>query len=572
MRRVLYKVFSGLGESKVRQIQADSHQPRQAQLAKLFQILRQNSTSRFGCEHKFEAISNWNEFDARVPVRDYEGFRPYIDRLAQGEKKVLTGEEPRMFATTSGTTDKPKFIPITPTYIKEFRNASVVSGYYLLKNFPGIAEGVVLSMTSPAEDGRTASGIPYGSISGLLFKNEPWLIKKFISPVPYDAYLIDDYESKYYAILRAALQLPVALFYTLNPSTIQLLCRRLRTHAQTLIKDVHDGTISTPALLGKNALERFRQITHADPARARYLEGLLQREQFVPHQIWPTLSVVSCWTKAAASFYLPDLHAYFGDVPICDITYGASEGRGTVFLSPDKQMLALHSHFFEFIPEEEINQEKPPVLLADQLEQGKNYFILFTTSGGLYRYNINDVVKVTGFHNSTPLIEFQYKGGNVFSFTGEKITELQVVEAMKRVVAENRLKLRFFTLVPVYPTNEASASSDPFYELWLECDGPSIHGNSDVPRMEGSVHELCRAFDDQLRSGNSEYELKRKSLRLQPVRGRLLNAGAYERIRRSLIEQGIPDAQIKISHLNPKQEVRVLLADELMSCSAELMT
>src|SRR5579885_1022484 len=232
MRRVLYKVFSGLGESKVRQIQADSHQPRQAQLAKLFQILRQNSTSRFGCEHKFEAISNWNEFDARVPVRDYEVFRPYIDRLAQGEKKVLTGEEPRMFATTSGTTDKPKFIPITPTYIKEFRNASVVSGYYLLKNFPGIAEGVVLSMTSPAEDGRTASGIPYGSISGRLFKNEPWLIKKFISPVPYDAYLIDDYESKYYAILRAALQLPVALFYTLNPSTIQLLCRRLRTHAQ----------------------------------------------------------------------------------------------------------------------------------------------------------------------------------------------------------------------------------------------------------------------------------------------------------------------------------------------------
>src|SRR5690606_110423 len=77
--------------------------------------------------------------------------------------------------------------------------------------------------------------------------------------------------------------------------------------------------------------------------RARYLERIFEQSCFTPDKIWPTLSVVSCWTKAAAAFYLSDFPEYFGDVPVCDITYGASEGRGTVFLSPDKQPLAIHS-------------------------------------------------------------------------------------------------------------------------------------------------------------------------------------------------------------------------------------
>ena len=196
-------------------------------------------------------------------------FRAYIEDVMAGADGVLTVEKPQMFATTSGTTDKPKeFIPITPGYIKEFREASVVSGYHLLRTFPNIAQGTALVITSPAEEGKTSSGIPYGSMSGSLFKNEPFLVKKYISPVPYEVFLIKDYESKYYALLRAALSLPVAVFYTLNPSTIQLMCQ-LQHHAEQLIKDVRDGTTTPPVALDKVTLTALKTIAKPDAKRAR---------------------------------------------------------------------------------------------------------------------------------------------------------------------------------------------------------------------------------------------------------------------------------------------------------------
>ncbi|MBX9668696.1 MAG: GH3 auxin-responsive promoter family protein [Candidatus Obscuribacterales bacterium] len=562
MRGVLYKIFSALGEGKVRRLEADSRNPRQAQLRKLNEILANNSKSRFGREHNFASIRTWADFNSTVRVRDYEQLRPYIDALTNGEKQVLTTEAPTMFATTSGTTDKPKFIPITPGYIKEFRAASVVSGYFLLKNFPGIARGTALAMTSPAVEGRTPCGIPYGSISGSLFKNEPLLIKKFISPIPYEVYLIKDYESKYYTLLRAALGLPVSFVYTLNPSTIQLLCRRLSTYGERLIEDIRNGTTTPPSTLDTKTLEALRFLNRPDPQRARELELLWRNDRFTPQHVWPSLEVVSCWTRAAAAFYLSDFPQYFGNRPVCDITYGASEGRGTVFLSPEKQMLAIHSHFFEFIPEDEIESEKPAILLADELQVGSNYYILFTTSGGLYRYNINDVVKVTGFHNQTPLLEFQYKSGNVSSFTGEKITELQVTRSMSTVLDTAAFKVRFFTVIPQF-------RPEPHYDLWMESDQSSdlrmlpIEGTDGSQSLEAKAEAIASAFDRRLALENVEYEAKRASGRLAPVTFRLLKPGTYEEFRRFLVSRGTPDSQIKISHLNPKNETREFLEQRL---------
>lgn len=552
MRGLLYKAFSAMGQSKVSRIEADSHAPREAQLRKLNQIVSENASTRFGREHGFGAVKTWEDFNKAVKIRDYEGFRGYIEDVMAGADSVLTVEKPQMFATTSGTTDKPKFIPITPGYIKEFREASVVSGFHLLRTFPNIAHGTALVVTSPAEEGKTASGIPYGSMSGSLFKNEPFLVKKYISPVPYEVFLIKDYESKYYALLRAALSLPVAVFYTLNPSTIQLMCRKLQHHAEQLIKDVRDGTTTAPVALDNVTLNAIKAIAKPDAKRARELATLLENDQFTPEKIWPTLQVVSCWTKAAAAFYLSDFPKYFGNLPICDITYGASEGRGTVFLSPEKQMLAINSHFFEFVPEDEMESANPTVLLADQLEVGQNYFILFTTSAGLYRYNINDVVKVTGYHNRTPLLDFQYKGGNICSFTGEKITELQVTESMQAALNRSNSGVRFFTVIPQF-------RPEPHYELWIE---PEATSASDNDSRQGEL--LTRLFDEALCQHNIEYETKRASARLGSVTFRTIKRGTYEAFREHLTSRGTPDTQIKISHLNPKSETMDFLSARLL--------
>jgi len=551
----MYRAFASLAEGKIRALIAASEKPREVQEAKLFKLLQKNAESQFGRDHNFSSIKSVADYQRAVPIRDYEDFRPYIEKATAGQKKILTVEDPLMFATTSGTTAQPKYIPITPGYMEEFRLASVASGYHIYRSFPNVEQGVALSVVSPAVEGHTEAGIPYGAISGQLFQKEPYWVKKYISPIPYQVFLIRDYEIRYYTLLRLALVLPISCFYTLNPSTISLLLRRLKHYAPALIEDVRKGTISPPGELSAVAYDAVSKFLRADPKRADFLNNLLNEGQFVAHKIWPTLELVTCWTKAAAAFYLADFPEQFGSIPVCDITYGASEGRGTVFMGPGKQMLALQSHFFEFVPEAEMGSANPTILLADQLEVGQHYFILFSTSGGLYRYNINDVVVVTGFYNRTPMLEFQYKGGNISSFTGEKITELQVTASVVRAAKRVGRNLRFFTVIPQF-------RPEPHYEVWIE---PDSGHEFDPDRSEQQLAQLAQALDDELAIENVEYKTKRDSLRLEKVEARLLTAGSYENFRKYLTSLGVGDAQIKVSHLNPKAEARQYFESRLVT-------
>jgi hypothetical protein len=547
LRNILYKAFSVIGSREVASFEKDALDCQSTQQERLLQIVHANADTEYGRRYNFAAIKSVADFQRSVPVVDYETLSPYIERIAKGEQNVLTSEAPFMFAITSGTTGSRKLIPITHSYMREFRKASVISGYNMLKCFPRLAGGVTMSVFSPAEDGRTQGDIPYGAISGLLYQREPALIRQFVSPIPYEVYLIKDYEARYYALLRCAVVLPLSCIYTLNPSTIILLARRLQSHGQALIKDVADGTITLPNsyVLSPAARKSLSRFLKADSSRAKYLETLFNQDKLIPSVIWPSLCLVSCWTKAAASFYLQDFPEYFGTVPVCDITYGASEGRGTVFLSPERQALAIRSHFFEF--KEVTEDENGKIFTTNELIVGKEYYILFTTSSGLYRYNINDIVRVVGWYKSVPLLEFLHKGGNISSFTGEKLTETQVTQAALNSSKAQNVNIKFFTVIPEF-------RPQPHYQLWFE--------SAEVLDAK-SAQQLAKQFDDCLSILNTEYESKRQSNRLAQAQAFQLADNAYESLRKHLVGQGVPDAQIKISHLNPKDSIKTLLKAQL---------
>ena len=549
IRRLIYKAFSLLASDEIKALDRATQDPGVAQERKLAEILASNAQTAYGREMDFSHITDAKAFREQVPINDYDRLLPWIERMLGGEQNVLTAQEPFMYATTSGTIGFQKFIPVNQGYIKEFRHASVASGYFMLQKYPGIADGITLTVFSPAEEGTTAGGVPYGAISGGLYLREPLLVKKFIAPIPYASYLIRDYESKYYALLRLALMLPVTCVYTLNPSTITILVKRLHKYAERLIKDIADGTVTPPAPLDSETLKAMAPFTAANKQRARYLSALLEAGEFQPHKIWTDLQVVCCWTGAAAAFYLTDFSEYFGNTPICDISYGASEGRGSISLGDGRQLLSLRSHFFEFIPEAQIDSASPEVLLAHEIEPGQNYYILFTTSAGLYRYHINDVVQVKGHYHRAPLIEFQYKGGNVCSFTGEKLTELHVTTAMSQTLALHRWRCRYFTLLPVFRPS-------PHYQLLFEPE--EISGDLPMPEFQG---QLAAAFDQALCQTNSEYAAKRESQRLGAVAVAIIRCGAYDELRRKTSAAGAADAQFKPSHLNPKAEVRQFFED-----------
>lgn len=530
-----------MGSREAQAFERETMDPRAGQEKRLLELVRRNQDTAFGRAHRFSAIKSISDFQRAVAINTYETLQGYIERAAAGEQAVLTDDPPFMFATTSGTTGSRKLIPITRSYVREFRKASVVSGYHLLQSFPGVKRGVSLSIFSPAEEGRTAGNIPYGAISGRLYLEEPKLIKKYVSPIPYEVFLIEDYESRYYTLLRCALMLPIATIYTLNPSTIVLLARRLSQYGSALIKDVAEGTLTAPAAIPPHIRKAVEHFLAPSRGRASELQTLLDADLLYPPHVWPQLSLICCWTKAAAAFYLNEFPRLYGNVPVCDITYGASEGRGTVCLGPGQQALALRSHFFEFIEEHEMDKPDARAYVVDELEEGKSYYVLFTTAGGLYRYNINDIVKVVGWHNRAPLIEFQHKGGNISSFTGEKVTESQVTEAVSDSCAKLGLAVRFFTVVPQF-------KPEPHYQLWVELSDQAADAQC-----------LANEFDLKLGEKNIEYKAKRDSHRLSDARVYLLAPGAYESLRKSLVTKGVPDAQIKISHLNPKADVRAAL-------------
>jgi hypothetical protein len=224
------------------------------------------------------------------------------------------------------------------------------------------------------------------------------------------------------------------------------------------------------------------------------------------------MQILAVWTAGSASAYLPRLREQFPGVTIRDHGLSASEARMSITLADETRSAALDvtSHFYEFIPEEEIDSPQPTVLLAHELEVGRNYFILLTTSCALYRYDIRDVVRVNGFEGTTPLIEFLHKGANIANLTGEKITESQAVTAVADACRQLNIQLAAFTLTPVW-------GDPPGYQLLVE--------TGDL--APGAAARLEAAVDKGLAALNCEYDEKRQTNRLLPIKVADVPAGSW---------------------------------------------
>jgi hypothetical protein len=231
--------------------------------------------------------------------------------------------------------------------------------------------------------------------------------------------------------------------------------------------------------------------------------------------------------------YLDLLRPHLGAVPQRDYILMASEGIIAIPHEDNRSggVLATPIHFYEFIPEEQADRPNPDVLLAHEVEVGQRYVALLSTSAGLYRYNINDVLRVSGRKGRTPIVEFLYRTGATSSITGEKLTEDQVVAAVGAVLGRTGLRLEGFTLAP-------AKEGFPRYVLLAEL-GP------DQSADRGQLAALPAAFEAELQTRNIEYAAKRKSLRLGAMELWLVAGGSYEGRRRQRIAEGANDAQVK---------------------------
>jgi hypothetical protein len=537
----LLKTFLRLrGNVATRRLNAAAARPDLAQQNFLLKLLQKNAVTAFGRDHGFTSILTEADFRRQVPIRDFEGFRPYVNRIIAGERAVLTATDPCMLTTTSGTTGEPKYIPVTPESLKDGSSLMFQWLYWVRRDHPTFFNHAGVSLVSPAIEGYTPSGLPYGSASGMAYKQLPRMVRAGHA-IPYIVSEIHDYDRRYFVTARLALGARVSYIGTPNPSTLIRLAETGQKHREALIRAIHDGTLGIDLLDQPAIAHQIAARLKPNPERARFLTRVVERTGSLrPANCWPDLTLLACWLGGSVGTQASKLVHYYGDVPIRDLGYKASEGSFTLPYQDHTPsgILALQTNYYEFIPEDALDALQPPVLSSNELELGKRYAILLTTAAGLYRYDINDIVEVAGFYCNTPVLTFIRKGQDMTSITGEKMHANHILLALDQV--RRLYNLSIVEQFRVAPDFEACC-----YDIYVEF-------NTDVSD-ELLRDEVIPALDQALAQVNVEYAQKRASGRLQSPRLHLMRPGWAEDERRQFVATGKRDTQYKWQILCPEQ-------------------
>jgi GH3 auxin-responsive promoter len=521
---LLRMLLIGLGKIVARPVrrhllafEAATQQPREVQEALLRRILAYHADTDFGRTHRFRDVHTVADFRRQLPVACYDYFEPYLARVRRGEfNALLADRRVHMFALTSGTTAARKYIPVTDQYLADYKRGWNIWGLQVFRDHPAVKLRPIVQLSGDWDEFRTEAGIPCGAVTGLTATMQKRIIH-WLYCVPPCVAKVKDARAKYYLALRLSLPRRVGMVIAANPSTLVQLARAGDAEKETLLRDLRDGTLAPQFNIPAEVRAALAsQLRRQHPERVRELEEIIRRTgTLYPKDYWPASGLLlGNWTGGSVGAYLRHYPRYYGETTVRDVGLIASEGRMSIPLAggTSSGVLDVTTHYFEFIPQEEADSPSPTVLAAHELEEGRSYFILPTTAFGLYRYHIHDLVRVTGFHNRTPLVEFLSKGSHFANLTGEKLSEHHVTRAMGTVLKQLNLTLTCYSVAPCWDDDT------PYYGLFVE--------RPDVADP-GQGARLAALLDRQLGEENIEYRSKRDSLRLAPIRLQMLPAGAW---------------------------------------------
>jgi hypothetical protein len=453
-------------------------QPRATQLALLKRILERGAPSAFGRAHGFAGIDSLAAFRRQMPVRGYDGFKPWIDRAAAGEGAVLTAEPVIAFEETGGSRSGRKLVPYTQASLQSFRSAVLPWLGDLADQRPATFAGRAYVAISPAARAPqvTAGGIPIGMPSESAYLGEDLMaaLESVLALAPVGILDVDCWR---FVTLRGLLTAADLSFVSVwSPTFLLSLAQALPVLLEPLARSLHDGAIEGSPIQSP--------AFAPDPERARLISAAVARDPIDTRRIWPQLCTVSAWADGASRPYAQRLCEMFPHAQLQPKGLLATEGAVSIpWNGPDGAVPALTSAFLEFIGDD------GRVLLCDELREGEDYRVVMTTPGGLYRYDLGDRLRCREFDHGLPRLEFIGRAGVATDIVGEKLTEGFVAEVLSRVGARACLAPR--------------ATATPFYELLVE-----------APRED--VRLLAAAVEQRLRE-NPQYAYARAIGQLGPV-------------------------------------------------------
>lgn len=464
-------------------------------------ILHFGAETAIGRDFGLNKIQNQVDFRRQLPIAEFDHFVPYIDRVAAGETTALfpQHEEVLTFVQTSATTGHPKILPVNKTWFRHYSNDWDVWGVKAYCDHGDMMGMPILQMSGVWTLGTTSGGFNIATISAMIERYQSPAIKVTYA-IPPEIKRISDVDSRGYCILRSTANQSLGLISTITPSSILQIGEWTARFGPQLIRDLAQGTLDEKLDLPTDVRQRLAvRVRRPQPALARKLEqAIADHGVLLPKDIW-TPVMISCWLGGTVGYSSRRIPEQFGDVPLRDQGLLSSEGRHTIPLGDGIPYgpLAVTSNYYEFIPVEETVSPTATILEAHELEPDKLYRIIMTTYGGLYRYDIGDIIKCVGYMGEAPLIEFMQKDGSYCDIEGEKLSAFTVCQAVERAQVKSGLAISCFTVAPRLLPGER-----PRYGIIVE-----THEAGDPARAA----KFLQAFDEDLREHVYMYGVNRRN-------------------------------------------------------------
>ena len=520
-----------------------SRNPRRTSEQTLRGILNYAKDTVYGREHHFADILAAKDdkelyalYQKYVPAQEYEALRPYVERHKNGEANVLFPGKPIMYATTSGTTKEPKWVPITDVYLNSvYGKMTKVWLFNFIKNRPKVFTGKIVSIVGKVIEGYAPDGTVFGSVSGVTQRDCPKFVKKLYAS-PADVFSITDYNARYYAIMRMGIERNITLIVTANPSTIVEMQNNVNEFYDQYVDDIEHGTLNKDLNISPEIRAAIQPYLKPNPERAAELRALKQKYGTVlPKHYWPNLQILNTWKCGNTKVYVDKFqHSFPEQMLHQEFGYFSSECRfGLVLDDTNNTVLFPHFHYYEFIEEHDLENEHPHFLQLHELEQGKRYCPFVTTYAGLYRYNMNDLVEVGPNFENTPTVHMIQKVNGIVTMTGEKLHERQFIEAVHAAEKELQMPVKFFVGFA-----DLSISAYHFYYEF-----------ENLATTQQQAEQFTQKVDQVLQQSNIEYKAKRESFRVKDPVTHRLQRESFEHFKAQCIAEGARDGQFKMNLL-----------------------
>ncbi|WP_103502552.1 GH3 auxin-responsive promoter family protein [Streptomyces sp. SM14] len=502
---------------------ADLKDPAAAQARVLADLIDIGAGSLHWKEQGYDAVvADPSTFRSVLPVMRYDDYAEQIDRETRTKGGVLSCSPVLRWLKTSGTTGTPKRVPYTLHWLLKYRIPAMKAmwGTYLELHPEILAHPwATLDTQTVREDVYDfVHGVEHQAISNRHPQinsrdwNPPWYTSPWFGPdTP------TSHSGRMYHRVRHLVGRQLHYISAINPSTLVSLRDLIAEFGADLVRDLREGTLEG------------RPYAEPDEVAARHLEGVLAQDEFSLVDVWPSLTLYSCWLSASAELYRPRLEAVLPGVAKLPFMSCGTEGVTTIPVDDtlDSQPLAVSQAYFEFVPAEvplgELLDagERIETLLHDEVEAGRDYHLIMSQGNGHTRLWTGDIYRVDRIVDGTPWVHFTHRDGVFHSFTGEKITEGQVTQAIRQGLAAGGLDTGLYMCGPRW-------GGLPSYAVVVEVPSPA----------EELDRELSAGIDRELSTINIEYASKRDSSRLAGLRVRTVRQGAIAAYVESRRQQG----------------------------------